>query len=188
MYILWSIGLASIAWFGMAVSLFVQYASPIGIVYTFPFIYVGATIIIGSSVIYQSRTFTKAELAIWGSVNVIYLILGIFWFVYDYEVAEFDFANSCETAVTDAQKKQKSAANFFFLYILLAPTLAHGVVSSLRFLDVGTEGFKDKAFKLMLSLFGVGLVLMMLATFILVCWKDGIVFFAAILLILYAIF
>lgn len=95
MYILWSGLLALIAWLGMAISLFVQYQSMIGLVYTFPFIYVGATLTVGSSVIYQSRTFTKGELAGWGLVNILYLALGVGWFIYDFELSDFDFGNSC---------------------------------------------------------------------------------------------
>ena len=104
MYIIYSCIGALVAWFGMAISLFVQYQSMIGLVYTFPFVYVGATIIIGSSVIYQSRTFTKIELGIWGLVNVLYLALGVGWFVYDFELKDFDFGNSCKAPVTKAQK------------------------------------------------------------------------------------
>jgi hypothetical protein len=102
MQILWSALFAVIAWFGMAVSLFTQFQSLIGLVYTFPFIYVGITIIIGSSVIYQSRTFTKMELCTWGTVNVLYLALGVGWFVYDFELKDFSFGNSCKAPETQA--------------------------------------------------------------------------------------
>lgn len=81
-----------------------------------------------------------------------------------------------------------SAANFFFAYILLAPTLAHGVVVALRFIDVGQEGFKDQAFKIMIALFSFGVILMIFSTFLLVCWKDGIAFLCVVLVVLYAVF
>jgi hypothetical protein len=60
-------------------------------------------------------------------------------------------------------------------------------VSLLRFLDNGKEGF-DKAFKAMLGLFCFGLFCMILATFLLVCWKDGIAFICVVLVVLYAAF
>jgi hypothetical protein len=52
-------------------------------------------------------------------------------------------------------------------------------------LDVGKEGF-DKNFKIMLGLFCFGLFAMILGTFLLVCWKDGIAFISVVLVVLYA--
>jgi hypothetical protein len=185
--ILNSVLMATIAWIGMAVSLFVQYKGIIGLVYTFPFVYVGITIIIGSSVIYQSRTFNKIELAVWGTVNILYLVLGIGYFIYEFELKDFNLGNMCKVPVTQAELDQVSAANFFFAYILLAPTLAHGVVCTLRFLDIGKEGF-DGAFKGMFGLFCFGLFMMIISTFLLVCWKDGLAFIGVVFLAVYAAF
>jgi hypothetical protein len=171
----------------MAISLFVQYESIIGLVYTFPFIYIGITIVIGASVIHQSRTFNKIELSVWAILNILYLALGVGYFIYAFEFKEFSFNTDCKVPTTVAELKQVSAANFFFAYILLAPTVAHGVVCTLRFLDVGKEGF-DAAFKGMLGLFCFGVFLMIISTFLLVCWKDGIAFIGVVLVAIYAAF
>jgi hypothetical protein len=124
----------------MMIAFLIAYGA-IGIVYSFPFVYVAICTVIASSVIYQSRTFMRSEMITWAMVNGLYVAIGVFWFIWDFEISEFSFDNIGEKAATDAQRKQESATNFVFAYILLAPTLAHGVVFVLRVFDRGMDGF-----------------------------------------------
>jgi hypothetical protein len=54
-----------------------------------PIFYVCVLFLIATTVIYQSRPFYYKELVYWGLVNIIYLGVGILFFIYQYEVSEF---------------------------------------------------------------------------------------------------
>jgi hypothetical protein len=57
----------------------------------------------------------------------------------------------------------------------------------MRLLDRGTAGF-DGIFKGMAGAFFGGVFLMLLATFLLVCWKDGLAFLGVVLVMIYTCF
>jgi hypothetical protein len=66
---------------------------PTGLVYSIPFPYISICMLIASSVIYQSRTFATKELVYWGLINGAFLICGVIYFIYEFEVKEFSFVN-----------------------------------------------------------------------------------------------
>lgn len=48
---------------------------------------------IASAVIYQSRTFDTKELIYWGVVQALYLIIGVIYFIYAFEVKDMSLKN-----------------------------------------------------------------------------------------------
>ena len=64
-----------------------------GLVYSIPFIYIAICVMIASAVIYQSRTFYNKELVYWAIVNVLYIICGVIYFIYEFEMKEFSLKN-----------------------------------------------------------------------------------------------
>lgn len=61
----------------------------IGFISCQPILYVCILFLIGSTVVYQSRQFTRVELVLWVVFNTIYLIAGLVFFIKEYEVSEF---------------------------------------------------------------------------------------------------
>jgi hypothetical protein len=181
---------SAISWLAMVIAFLLDGMGPIGVVYGLPFVYVAVATIVASSVIYQSRTFNKNELVLWGAVNGLYIIIGVAWFAWDWrtDFADFSYGNVGAEASNDEEAAallaQQEATEFFFAYILLAPTLAHGVVFVMRLIDRGLEGF-DAVFKTMGGIFFAGIFLMIAATFIFIRWTEGLAFLGAILLMLY---
>jgi len=68
--------------------------------------------------------------------------------------------------------------------VLATPALSHGLVVLMRVIDRGMEEF-DSKFKAFLGIFVLFLVLMLLSTFILVNWKDGLGFLGAVIFLIY---
>ena len=64
-----------------------------GLVYSIPFVYVTVCVMIASAVIYQSRTFETKELVYWGVVQGLYLIIGVIYFIYAFEIKEMSLKN-----------------------------------------------------------------------------------------------
>lgn len=62
-----------------------------GSITIWPLIYIFICVMIGSAVIYQSRKFTVMEYVIWVAVNIIYLTIGLIFFIVQYEVSEFNY-------------------------------------------------------------------------------------------------
>jgi hypothetical protein len=96
--------LSIVAWLAMMIAFIIDMGA-IGVVYSFPFVYVAISTIIASSVIYQSRTFKKNELITWASVNALYLIIGVAWFIWDFrnDFSDFSYGNVGAEATTDAE-------------------------------------------------------------------------------------
>lgn len=107
----------------------------IAVMIVIPVFYLFVSLLIGSTVIYQSRSFTKKETVYWTVVNVLYIGAGCAYFVWKYNFADF---------VYDLEKRERSqmeASKFVFCYILLVPLVVHCIVVTLRLTDRGLEGF-----------------------------------------------
>ena len=143
-----------------------------------PAFFITICLLLASTVIYQSRTFTGKELALWIVVNVVYVAAGAAYFVYKYEVSTFSYSPS------ERHPRQAEASKFVFLYILLMPTLAHALVVVLRIIDRGTEGF-DAKFKYFVGGTAFGFVLMIVSVFFFVHYIEGIICVCVLLLFIY---
>ena len=75
----------------MLIALYVNLKDAVAIVIILPVIFVAICFLIASTVIYQSRTFTSKELALWVAVNVVYVAAGASYFVYKYEISTFKY-------------------------------------------------------------------------------------------------
>ena len=71
----------------------------IAVMIVIPFFYIFVSLLIGSTVIYQSRPFTKKETIYWTLVNVLYIVAGCAYFVWKYDFADF---------VYDVKKRNRS--------------------------------------------------------------------------------
>jgi hypothetical protein len=80
-----------------------------GLVFSVPFVYVTVCVMIASAVIYQSRTFSTKELIYWGVIQALYLIVGVVYFVYAFEIKDMSLKNiGLEGAELSTEaKKQK---------------------------------------------------------------------------------
>lgn len=150
-----------------------------GFISTLPFCYLGVCITIGSAVIYQSRTFTTKEIVGWTIIHLIYAGCGAAFFVIEYEVADF------EIDVEKSDPKQEEASYFILFYVFLAPTVAHGLMFTLRIIDRGMEKF-DRLFKVFIGIFCFGLSMMILSVFLFHHWIEGVAAIGALLLCVYA--
>ena len=61
----------------------------LGVIICLPFVYFAVCLLVASTVIRQSRTFTCKELLWWVVVNLLYLGCGIAYFILDYDVGSF---------------------------------------------------------------------------------------------------
>ena len=85
---------AFVFWVGMTIAMMLTLVDKAtGLVYSIPFPYVAVCMLITASVIYQSRTFVTKELVYWGLINAAYMICGIIYFVYEFELKEFSIQN-----------------------------------------------------------------------------------------------
>jgi hypothetical protein len=85
------------------------------------------------------------EIVSWSVVNAVYIIIGVIYFVYQFNLKEFSTSNiGAGKDASKAAKKQKSAANFLFLFVLMAPAISHGLVILMRVVDRGAEKFDKK--------------------------------------------
>lgn len=64
----------------MAIAVSIHIGEWLGLVISMPFLYLSVCVIIGAGVVYQHRQFTKSELAIWGVINLVYLLIGLLYF------------------------------------------------------------------------------------------------------------
>jgi hypothetical protein len=76
---------------------------------------------------------------------VAYLIIGIIYFFFQFNLKDFSTENiGADKASSNAAKRQASAANFLFLFVLMTPAISHGLVILMRVVDRGTEKFDPK--------------------------------------------
>ena len=81
-------------WLAMTITMMLTMEDkPTGLVYSIPFPYVTICGLIGSAVIYQSRTFDNKEIIYWGLINLAYLICGVIYFIYEFELKEMSVKN-----------------------------------------------------------------------------------------------
>ena len=153
----------------------------IGFISCQPILYVCCLYLIGSTVVYQSRTFSIKELIMWIVLNVVYFVVGIVYFIVQYEVAEFTFD------VTQKSAAQTQASLFVFFYVLFVPTLIHGLMAGMMFADNGVKVFKQKIARAMVIVFLVGILLMIVSAFLFVKWVAGVAFLGAVLLMIYVL-
>lgn len=152
-----------------------------GAITIWPLIYVFICLMVGSAAIYQSRKFTVMEYVIWSVVNFVYLTIGIIFFLVQY--LDVDYTYDLEKR----PKKQDNAAQFILAYVIFVPTLASGLIFSLRIADRGVKGlWKD--YKFFIISFAVGVVCMLLCCFLFVHWIDGLIFLGALCFLTYVIF
>lgn len=80
---------AFVFWIAMTISMMVSMENRLtGLVYSIPFPYITICMLIASAVIYQSRTFHVKELIYWGLITSAYLVCGVIYFVYEFELKE----------------------------------------------------------------------------------------------------
>ena len=99
---------AFLFWLAMTISMMVSLIDkPTGLVYSIPFPYVAICLLIASSVIYQSRNFETKELVYWGLINAAYLICGVIYFVYEFDLKDFSFAQVGVEVISAGVLKQQ---------------------------------------------------------------------------------
>ena len=163
----------------MALAAVIDYKGVVGFVICVPVFYVGLCFLIGSMVIYQSRRFTVAETFAWILVNLVYVVLGL-----GYAASAFDF-KAMKLGSGQQSEKKTEASTFFFAYVLLAPTFTHGLMFGLRAIDRGVKEAYDGKFKGMLICFIVGLVLIVVGSFLFLTWKEGVLYLFVIAFLVY---
>jgi hypothetical protein len=84
-----SMGISLISFVLITLSLTAQLDGMIGFVMAIPMLYLGVCFMIASSVIYQARPFVLKEIIYWTVVNVAFEVVGILFFIYEFEVSEF---------------------------------------------------------------------------------------------------
>jgi hypothetical protein len=114
---------------GLTVGNMVSIRPGLGFICSLPPFYIGLSILIGTSVIYQVRTFSIRELVYWILLNLLYLTAGLVYFIVKYEV------NTFTIDVSKRSETQNEASLFILLYVLVTPTLAHGVIIILKITD-----------------------------------------------------
>jgi hypothetical protein len=164
----------------MAGAAVVDFKSILGFIICVPVFYVGLCFLIGSTVIYQSRQFTVAETVAWIVVNLVYVLLGLGYAGYAFDLKDMKLFSSQKS------DKKTEASTFFFAYVLLAPTFTHGLMFGLRAIDRGVKEAYDGKFKGMLICFIVGLVLIVVGSFLFLTWKEGVLYLFFIALVIYS--
>lgn len=171
---------ATFLWILTEVLLLILVEGETGAISALPIIYVGVSIMIMLAVISQGRPFKINEYIIWVSVNVIYLGIGVAFFIVKYEVSEFTID------VTKRSEKQELASYFLLLFCLFAPTLTHVLVCVLKAIDCGfMEVVNNFKFFMICSI--LGLVLILASLFLFVSWVDGVAVLGGLILLVYTI-
>lgn len=129
--LIFSMSAALIFWIILASCLLGIVSGETGAISSMPLLYIGVCLFVASSAVYQNRAFTMKELIVWIVVNVLYIALGISFFIYQYEVSEFTYD------LTKRDVVQQLAAIFVTLFLLFMPTLSHALVVALRYADTG---------------------------------------------------
>jgi hypothetical protein len=114
----------------------------------------------------------------WGIVQVVYFISGLAYFVWEFEVSEFEYDLDKRSAA------QKTASYFVLYYVLLIPTFTHALVVLLRLIDRGLDEF-GKIFKAFTVVVIVGLLLMVVSVFLFINWVDGLICIGIMLVFIY---
>jgi hypothetical protein len=164
----------------MTVAAMVDMKSLLGFIICVPVFYVGLCFLIGSTVIYQSRSFTTMETASWILVNLAYVLLGVGYGGYAFDLKDMELFSSQKSA------KKTEASTFLFLYVLLAPTFIHGLMFGLRTIDRGVKEAYDGKFKGMLICFIVGLILIVVSSFLFLTWQEGVLYLFFIAFLIYS--
>lgn len=164
----------------MAGAAVVDMKSMLGFIICVPVFYVGLCFLIGSTVIYQSRRFTTTETVSWILVNLVYVLLGLGYAAYAFDLKDMKLFSSQKS------EKKTEASTFFFAYVLLAPTFTHGLMFGLRAIDRGVKEAYDGKFKGMLICFIVGLVLIVVSSFLFLTWKEGVLYLFFIAFLIYS--
>jgi hypothetical protein len=149
-----------------------------GAISSMPILYIIVCTTLAITVISQSRAFSTVELIIWIVINILYLGLGMSFFVYQYEVSTFKYD------LNSRSEKQEAAAIFVTTFCFMTPTFAHGLVCALTVLDNGFERLKQ-SFKFFAISTVVGLVCMIVCVFLFVHWIEGIAFLGGLILFTY---
>jgi len=86
-----SLSLSSAFTIGLMATLTNDMADFVGVIICLPFVYFAVCLLVASTVLRQSRTFTCKELLWWFVVNVLYVGCGIAYFILDYEADSFTY-------------------------------------------------------------------------------------------------
>jgi len=164
----------------LTIALYVRWNDSFGFIICFPISYLAVTMIVGASVVEQSRSFTKGEVVLWSVMNIAYILIGVFYFIYRFDLSDFTFN------VDERNPAMELASYFILLYILMVPTLVHGIFVAVRIVDRGFQDFSI-LYKAFLGLFAFGVVLMTLCIFLFVHWLEGLIMLCALLAIIWGI-
>mmetsp|Transcript_25040 Transcript_25040/g.38850 ORF Transcript_25040/g.38850 Transcript_25040/m.38850 type:complete len:213 (+) Transcript_25040:2519-3157(+) len=155
------------------------YDGAVGFISPFPMLYIMLCFLIGSTVIYQSRDFSTKEMVYWGIINLTYLVIGMGFFMWEYEVAEFTID------VTKSDAKQQQASYFVLFYVLLAPSASHALTVIMRYIDRGPVGITTQ-FKIFGIVVVAGIALIVLCCFLFLHWIVGVACLGVFIVFLYA--
>jgi hypothetical protein len=147
----------------LTITLVVRWNDSFGFIICFPISYIAISLIIGASVIMQSRVFDCKETTMWVIGNAVYLGIGVSWFLYKFDLSDFD------TDVNTENVHMVLASYFILFYILMVPTLVHGIFVAARIADRGLEDFTI-LYKSFLGIFCFGILLMTATIFLFVHW------------------
>ena len=152
---IYSMAIALIAWFGLFIGLTSTQAAFKGT--AIALLYLGVSLIISSSVIYQSRALTIKELVPWILFNLIYIGVSLIYFFLSF----------------DGAKSSPEGLRYIFYYILTLPTIIHGIILLIRVFTKGFEGLFNE-FKMFIAIFLVGKLSMIIMSFFINAITGGI--------------
>lgn len=156
--------IAFIAWVGLFIGLAATQAAIKGVVIAM--LYLGVSLIISSSVIYQSRALAIKELIPWIAFNLVYIGASLAYFFVSFE-------NS---------KSSPQGFRYIFYYILTLPTIIHGMILLLRVVNRGFDGLFGE-FKLFIFIFSIGKLSMIIFSFFISPVGGGIYLISVVLVI-----
>lgn len=174
-----------ISWIIMAVASSLHLKEFLGVVISLPLLYLSVCTVIGAGVIYQHRQFSKIELAIWGVINVLYIAIGIIFFITSKYSLVFSW--KIDQLSMDKTLIAQKSNNFFIFYVLMVPTVVHGIMVALRTSTTPITQFKG-VFKAFSGICVLGLILMIVTCFLFVNIATGVTMLVGMILLIYFLF
>jgi len=71
----------------LTIALTVRWNDSFGLIICFPISYLAISAIIGTSIVEQSRSFTCLEMIMWGIGNAVYMLIGVLFFNYKFDMS-----------------------------------------------------------------------------------------------------
>ena len=175
-----SVSVSAFLWLLLEICLLAFVDGETGGISALPFLYIGVCAMVSLAAINQGRPLRIVEYIVYIVINVIYIGVGVAFFIIKYEVSTFTI---------DVEKKslqQELASYFVLLYCLMPPTLAHLLVIILKAADMGF-GEVVKNFKYFMIATIIGLILILVSLFLFVSWVEGVAALGGLILITYTI-